>query len=299
MSVRNKQATITSTLGSQLRRQSLVESDPNANIKEVLVKMDKTLNDKLDAMDLKIEQMDINIEKNAKITKELSYQIKDLAKKYKDMDKTVHDLKTRVNKQEKTIKKLSSNNMKTKEIQETMKVETQELRIFHEEVLDQIVMLEMHQREFILRLRGVLEVQEEEIEQELIQEIGKWLEVQEDELLMDIDKIFRIKSDNTKSYKGPGDCLIFLNSRLLKDKILLKTRQRKLIEDKSIKIFKELPKRILKKRQNYEPLTEVLNRNVIRFRWEFPEGLTFTFKDRKKSIRSVDDLSKFWEKHRN
>lgn len=46
--------------------------------------------------------------------------------------------------------------------------------------------------------------------------------VQEDELLMDVDKIFRSRSERSNMYKGPGDYLVFINSRLLKDKIFQK-----------------------------------------------------------------------------
>lgn len=70
------------------------------------------------------------------------------------------------------------------------------------------------------------------------------------------------------------------------------------IDDRPIKIFKEIPKRILKKRQNYKTVTEALKKNSIRFWWEFPEGITFTYKDRRKTFRSVDELGKFWRKYK-
>lgn len=149
-----------------------------------------------------------------------------------------------------------------------------------------------------MRFRGVKENQEEEISTKLLKELADWLGVEEDELLLDIEKIFRIKVNKSRNKKGPGDCLVFLNSRLLREKILLKNRTDPLcIEGKVIEIMKEIPTRLLKRRDNSRFLTSALKKNKILFRWEFPEGLTFTYKERRRTLRSVEETRIFWRKY--
>lgn len=292
MGSRKYQTTLTSGSGLQVRRQSTAETDPNADIKDLIMGMEKSLNDKLDILTG-------NIQQNSKLIIDLTTQISDLSLKNKELDKSVQELKSKSTKQEEMTKKLQMENKDIKKSQDSTKEEINDLKRAHEELLDDISLMEMRQKETVLRFRGVPQTHDEQIQEKLSQEIANWLGVEVEEMLLDIDKIFRIKSERSDTYKGPGDCLIFFNSRLLKDKILHQKGQVKLvIDDRPIKIFKEIPKRILKKRQNYKTVTEALRKNSIRFRWEFPEGITFTYKDRRKTLRSVDELGKFWRKYK-
>lgn len=292
MGSKKYQTTLTSGSGLQVRRQSTAETDPNADIKDLIMGMEKSLNDKLDILTG-------NIQQNSKLIIDLTTQISDLSLKNKELDKSVQELKSKSTKQEEMTKKLQMENKDIKKSQDSTKEEINNLKRAHEELLDDISLMEMRQKETVLRFRGVPQTHDEQIQEKLSQEIANWLGVEVEEMLLDIDKIFRIKSERSDTYKGPGDCLIFFNSRLLKDKILHQKGQVKLvIDDRPIKIFKEIPKRILKKRQNYKTVTEALRKNSIRFRWEFPEGITFTYKDRRKTFRSVDELGKFWRKYK-
>ncbi|XP_060125029.1 uncharacterized protein LOC132591260 [Zootoca vivipara] len=276
------------------RRQSAPEMDHNADIRELIINMNKTLNDKLDNMGLKIEQNSKLIEQNSKIITDLSGQIKDLTIKNMETEKSVAEVNTKVMKQEEMMKditkKIQQENRDLKKYQDTTNVGMSQLKQAQEDILDQIAILEMYQRELILRFRGVPEVQGEDIMSKLIKELAEWLGVREEELIMDVDKIFRVRPEGKKQYRGPGDCLVYLNSRLLKDKILQKRRLR--IDGNNVIIYKEIPKRILKKREKYKVLTDALKLKGIRFKWLVPEGLSFTIKDTRKVIRSVDVMEK-------
>ncbi|CAI5799322.1 glutamic acid-rich protein-like isoform X1 [Podarcis lilfordi] len=292
MASKKYQTTLTSGSGLQVRRQSTAETDPNADIKDLIMGMEKSLNDKLDILAG-------NIQQNSKLIIDLTTQISDLSLKNKELAKSVQELKSKSTKQEEMTKKLQIENKDIKKSQDSTKEEINDLKRAHEELLDDLSLMEMCQKEMVLRFRGVPQTYDEQIQEKLSQEIANWLGVEVEEMLLDIDKIFRIKSERSDTYKGPGDCLFFFNSRLLKDKILHQKGQAKLIiEDRPIKIFKEIPKRILKKRQNYKTVTDALKKNSIRFRWEFPEGITFTYKDRRKTFRSVEELGKFWRKYK-
>ncbi|XP_060129614.1 uncharacterized protein LOC118084639 [Zootoca vivipara] len=281
------------------KRQSLTgDNDPLGDVKELItemnktliVEMNKTLSDKLDSVESKLEN-------NSKVISELTGQIKELFGKNKEMEKAVKELNIKVNNQEDNISKLTSESRDLKRIQERNDKERRELLKTQEDLADQLALIEMRQKELILRLRGVPERQGERIEEKLFKELANWLGVKEEDLMMDVDKIYRIRGDRSKKFKGPGDCLIFLNSGLLKDKILQRKKQEPLvIEGKSIAIFKEVPKRFRVKRLKYKRLTDALSAKGIWYVWEFPEGLTFTFKERRKTIKSIEDAENFLER---
>lgn len=45
-------------------------------------------------------------------------------------------------------------------------------------------------------------------------------------------------------------------------------------------------------------MKDVLKCNAIPFRWEFPEGISFTYKGKKQRCRDSSDVEKFWRKYR-
>lgn len=79
-----------------------------------------------------------------------------------------------------------------------------------------------------MRFRGVPKEAEELIDERIIKELAKWLELQEDEIIKGTEKIFRVKSDVAKANKWPGNCLISFNSSQIRDKILQTSNKRRL-----------------------------------------------------------------------
>ncbi|CAI5799455.1 Hypothetical predicted protein [Podarcis lilfordi] len=94
-------------------------------------------------------------------------------------------------------KKLRMENKDIKKSQDSMKEEINDLKRAHEELLDDISLMEMHQKEMVLHLRGIPQTHNEQIQEKLSQEIENWLGVEVEEMLLDIDKIFRIKSERS------------------------------------------------------------------------------------------------------
>lgn len=86
MAEKKIQSKITVTASSQGRRLSIAETDPNADLKDLIVNMNKNINDKQDSRNNKIEQ-------HLKIIIDLQGQVKDLTIKNKELDKTVEELK--------------------------------------------------------------------------------------------------------------------------------------------------------------------------------------------------------------
>ncbi|XP_077778991.1 uncharacterized protein LOC144326318 [Podarcis muralis] len=227
------------------------------------------------------------IKKNSRVIMDLSTLVNQLTVKHQSLDTVVQETKIKIQKQDENMKKNQQDQKEMKRYQEKNKEEIDELKRIQEDSWDSLAILQMKQREMVLCLRGIKESQDEDTSTKLIKATADWLGVQEQEMILDIEKIFRIRVSKAKARKGPGDCLIFLNLRLLRDKLLLKGRSDPLcIEGSYVEFMREIPTRLLKRRENYRFMTSALKKNKIRFKWEFPEGLSFTYKDRRRSFRS-------------
>lgn len=65
----------------------------------------------------------------------------------------------------------------------------------------------------------------------------------------------------------------------MKDDIVTKSFKEPLeFEGKTIRIMKELPKKVLDSRKDFRPLSDKLKSLKLKFRWESPTGLSFVLK---------------------
>lgn len=145
-------------------------------------------------------------------------------------------------------------------------------------------MTEMRQKQLHLKFRGVDEETNEDIKEKMTKELSKWLGIKEEEVAFSIENAFRIKMrpQQIRPKKLLGDCLVIFNSIEMKN-LILKTsyREKLIINERPIIIYKEIPVRLLRKREGYRQVVGVLKRNGIQYRWEFPEGIAFFYKDKK------------------
>ncbi|XP_077776092.1 uncharacterized protein LOC144325741 isoform X2 [Podarcis muralis] len=156
-------------------------------------------------------------------------------------------------------------------------------------------LLELQRKEKNLKLRLVPESEGDSLVDFLTQNFSEfWQEdLQEEEF--EITTAFRL---GRRQGKKPRDCLITLRSKEERDKILNLHYQKALeIENSQVQIFKDIPKYILEVRAFYKDLAYLLKKNIIPFRWEFPQGLSFNFKGRKVKIRTVQDKEQFLERY--
>lgn len=69
------------------------------------------------------------------------------------------------------------------------------------------------------------------------------------------------------------------------------------IQDKRVEIFRDIPKQLLDLRATYTDLTRLLRSNSIAYRWEFPQGLSFSFRGKKVRIKTAEDKEKLLSVH--
>lgn len=154
----------------------------------------------------------------------------------------------------------------------------------------------MHRREKTLRFRAIPEQPEERIEHKIISALAKWLEIKEQEITQNIERVFRVRSSIARA-KWLGDCLVTCVTMDIRDRILQISSKKKLrIEENDI-IHKIIPTRLLRKRDKYEPLVEALKGKSIIHRWEFPEGISFFFKGKRRRFTFWEDADKFWRQY--
>lgn len=264
------------------RRASKQETEFRTEILRMFAEIkqsEKNLETKLEQVDNKIGKMDKKIEETVS---ELKGQIKEVSKRVDEgLKKTKQEMKE----------------MKREE--ERLRNEIVELNKIQEEIKDSIAMNDLKQRETNLRLRQIPEVQNENIKERLVKEIAQWMEVEEEDVARTIINAYRMKIKTNKARKYPGDCLVTFKDREMRNLVLQRNREKRLyIDGHYIILFKDIPIRLLKRRESYKPLVQLLKKNRIDFRWEFPEGVSFFYKGVKRRLTSPEEIGKFTRRYK-
>uniref|UniRef100_A0A670K8U4 L1 transposable element RRM domain-containing protein n=1 Tax=Podarcis muralis TaxID=64176 RepID=A0A670K8U4_PODMU len=221
--------------------------------------MEKKLGEMQESFDKKIEQA----------VGEMSNKIKDLTVRTKSLEDSNRKMQREMKDQRREAGKIKEN------FEELNKSQDQQLN---------------------LKFRGIGEVRDEDIKGKMTIELARWLALREDEVAQTIENAFRIKirPKQNKQKKTPGDCLVIFRSIEMRNRILKESYQKKLIIDgRPIIIFKEIPIRLLRKREGYKQIVNTLRKNGIQHRWEFPEGISFFYKEKRFKITEIQEVSKF------
>ncbi|XP_077778958.1 uncharacterized protein LOC144326281 [Podarcis muralis] len=217
-----------------------------------------------------------------------------------ELSSKIQDLTIRSKSMEETNRKIQKELKEQKKETDKIKEEIKEWNIRQDQLSDSLAMAEMRQKQLNLKFRGVPEEANENVREKMIGELSKWLEVEEEEVADTIDKAFRIrgKMQQAKSKKLAGDCLVVFNSIEMKNMILRLSYKKNLtIEGRPIVIYKEIPIRFLRKRDGYRQIASVLRRNAISYRWDFPEGITFYYKDKRFRLMNTQEADKFLRRY--
>lgn len=84
----------------------------------------------------------------------------------------------------------------------------------------------------------------------------------------------------------------------MRDEIIQLNYERNLrVGDENVIIYKDIPLRLLKKRNVYKPLTNLLRINNIIYRWDRLEGVSFKYNSEIYRINTTMKLRDFIKKH--
>jgi len=117
----------------------------------------------------------------------------------------------------------------------------EELELEKENELDRIALLELRDKEYSLRFRGIPEGKEDEIEEIIIQTLANLLNWEEDKMAEETERLFCINSKYAQIHKKPRDILIEFSRRKTKEMILQAHFENRIrIRGKDIIVLKEI-----------------------------------------------------------
>ncbi|CAI5764417.1 Hypothetical predicted protein [Podarcis lilfordi] len=281
-----KQMTGTGSQQQQLRRNSGLEE---MDLKELIIslKLDvgglrRELEEKINTIDGKLEKLENTMKNNEKENEEIKEKLTEALEGMKETDKKVQEIKNKNQQMEEMVKKISKEQREQRKEMDKSKKEMEEQKAIQEATGDALAMIQMQIKEKTLRFRNVPEEEKEDI-WKMTETLAKWLHLQEKDIIEQTEKIFRVNSRKVKMNKWPADCIIVFTSNWMKDKILqAKSKNKLTIDGKEIIILQEVPPRLIKKRQQFQFLTKALKAKSISFRWEYPVGISFNFKGKRR-----------------
>ncbi|XP_042326819.1 uncharacterized protein LOC121932302 [Sceloporus undulatus] len=214
------------------------------------------------------------------IREDMISQTETLSRKIDLINKDISEIKKEV---KSTVKKTVDLEKKF------MKLEKQQT---YEEALIQIQ--EKRHRDKAIKIRGLEESENENLEERLLPPLAKFLDVSLEMLESQTDKIFRVSSKIAKEKGLPRDIVLCFTSTRLKERCIQRNYKENLvIQGSQISIFKDLSLQTIKQRQQYKPLTALLQKKNINYRWSNPEGITCWFNNKRIRVNSLEKAKEF------
>uniref|UniRef100_A0A803T4L6 L1 transposable element RRM domain-containing protein n=1 Tax=Anolis carolinensis TaxID=28377 RepID=A0A803T4L6_ANOCA len=226
--------------------------------------------------ELKRDMQDLHAEMRADYKKEM----KDLKDSIKTLQEEARSAITKVGQLETDFVELQGN-----------------LHWEREKEMDERALLEMKMRENSLKIRGLREEREEKLRQTFIPIFAKILNIEEQKMDWEIDKISRVGSIKNRKSTLPRDIVITCVKKSTKEAILhYSARNEITINGQRVTIYRDIPIRILQKRREYNFLTSFLREQAIQYRWARLQGLSFRYQTKWFVINSVDEAKEFMRK---
>ncbi|XP_042320574.1 uncharacterized protein LOC121929267 [Sceloporus undulatus] len=159
---------------------------------------------------------------------------------------------------------------------------------------EQILRLQLKQRENCLKLRGLPEKINENLYTELSPILAKFIDESEIQFPWELDRIYRLNSHIAKLKKLPRDVVVYFVRKQTRNLVLQQSYKTKLLIDgNEIMILKDIPGKILKRRKDYNFLIDKLKKYEIFFKWEEIEGVQVTWKQKKIRLNSIEKARNF------
>lgn len=146
-----------------------------------------------------------------------------------------------------------------------------------------------------LLFRGIPEMTDEIIRVRMVELISEFLNQGVEAVEAKINLVYRVRSFYAEKKNQPQDVIVqFIMGKKIKNGILREQFKNPLeIVWGGIIVMKELPRAMVQDRKNVKKLTEKLRKLNIRFRWEIPDELSFTYGDVKRSITTLEQMESF------
>ncbi|KAJ7345074.1 hypothetical protein JRQ81_001024, partial [Phrynocephalus forsythii] len=122
-------------------------------------------------------------------------------------------------------------------------------------------------------------------------------EIPMEELLREVDVIYRQHTAYTRRNKHPPEVIVKLVRRYTRDRILKAICNEEVkINESKVTILKDVPWVVRQSQKEYLFLTRLLLKHDIRYKWIYPEGLIFQWEGKIQNIDSYKKARIFAEK---
>ncbi|XP_042304128.1 neurofilament medium polypeptide-like [Sceloporus undulatus] len=278
MATAAKKAAAAAAQAQQLQRRSSTSMEHSSSLLEEIRKINA-----------KMESMQTNLQQEIKsLRTDLKQDFKSEVKK---ISQSLEEVKKDVNQAKSKIKDLE---VKSKKLEEA----TTKLDLQHERDLDQKALEDQKHRENCLKIRGLKELKNEDLYDYVVTTLADYMEIPKMEYLWEINKTFRVNSTFAREQNISRDTVVYFVRKKARDDVLFQSYQKDLIiEGKQVKIYKDVPKRILRKREDYKFLTTQLSKKKIFYKWEKLEGLSVNFKQKWYKLNTIQKAKDFWKKN--
>ncbi|XP_042320653.1 uncharacterized protein LOC121929306 [Sceloporus undulatus] len=269
------------------RKQTQKINSLNSNQRRLSIEMNKNT----DMNELFLEKFD-----NLALTvKNLS---KDLNKEFISFKKEIREDLKAINQ---TVDKLTIDVQKTKQRLEILEFRNEKLendmsKILNkgEDELDARAMIDLKLKEKSVKIRGIPEQKDEDVNDKLIAAIANFMNRDPDSFGNEVDKLYRVNSLVAKQKGQPRDVSVHFVRKIVRDKYLnLHNESPFKYEDLELKVMKDIPGRLLQRRRSYIGLTQFLRAEGISYRWDIPEGLIFWWKRKRVYIHTPEQAKNF------
>ncbi|XP_054855000.1 uncharacterized protein LOC129343057 isoform X1 [Eublepharis macularius] len=175
-----------------------------------------------------------------------------------------------------------------------MKATSKEVKLLE----NQIIGLQVDCAQTVLRLQNVKEEQSENLKDLVSGLLAPFAKATKEEIKNDILEVRRTSSKYAMKRQLPREIIIDFSSKKTRDTILYNSYNVDLdYLGNKVKILKDVPFLARKRRFKYKGLAASLRKCDIKYKWLFPEGVWFRYKDQTYKITSEAQLTEFLFNH--
>lgn len=169
-----------------------------------------------------------------------------------------------------------------------------ELREENKNLKDQMMLMECKLLDNYIRFRGVPE-SEKDVREEMVNIISEFLEMPLDDVERECDDIYRVNSDFARVKKLPRDIIVRVITHKMRNLIFNRHYQEPLeVLGNRIKIWKELPKDLIKQRKEFKKLIDKFRQEQMQYRWEIQYGVSFLCNNKRFLIKTQTQMQEFF-----
>ncbi|XP_054853276.1 uncharacterized protein LOC129341943 [Eublepharis macularius] len=159
-------------------------------------------------------------------------------------------------------------------------------------------MIMVDRAQTILRLQNVKEEESENLKDLVSEFLASFAKATKEELKSDILEVRRTSSKYAMKRQLPREIIIDFSSKKTRDTILYNSSNVDLdFLGNKVKVLKDIPFLARKRRFKYKRFAALLRKRDIKYKWLFPEGIWFRYKDQAYKIISEVQLKDFVLNH--